>query len=57
MVSVPQDLVSMIVAKAVNMVRKMDIRVIGIVENMSYIICLIATKKSEYLIVKTQKGF
>jgi len=57
MVSVPQDLVSMIVAKAVNMVRKMDIRVIGIVENMSYIICPDCNKKSEYLIVKTQKGF
>lgn len=39
MVSVPQDLVSMIVAKAVNMVRKMNIRVIGVVENMSYILC------------------
>jgi len=45
MVSVPQDLVSMIVAKAVNMVRKMDIRVIGIVENMSYIICPDCNKK------------
>ena len=39
MVSVPQDLVSMIVAKAVNMARKMDIKVLGVVENMSYIIC------------------
>ena len=39
MVSVPQDLVSMIVAKAVNMVRKMNISVIGVIENMSYIIC------------------
>jgi len=39
MVSVPQDLVSMIVAKAVNMARKMDIDVIGVVENMSYIQC------------------
>ena len=39
MVSVPQDMVSMIVAKAVNMVRKLDIEIIGIVENMSYILC------------------
>lgn len=39
MVSVPQDLVSMIVAKAVNMVRQMGVPIIGIVENMSYIIC------------------
>lgn len=39
MVSVPQDLVSMIVAKAVNMARKMDINILGVIENMSYIIC------------------
>ncbi len=39
MVSIPQDLVSMIVAKAINMTRKMDIKVIGLVENMSYIVC------------------
>ncbi|NLP36155.1 MAG: Mrp/NBP35 family ATP-binding protein [Firmicutes bacterium] len=38
-VSVPQDLVSMIVAKAVNMVRKMKIDVIGVVQNMSYVLC------------------
>jgi len=45
MVSVPQDLVSMIVAKAVNMVKKMGIKIIGIVENMSYIICPNCRKK------------
>ena len=39
MVSVPQDMVSMIVAKAVNMVRKLNIKIIGLVENMSYILC------------------
>ena len=39
MVSVPQDMVSMIVAKAVNMVKKLNIEIIGLVENMSYIIC------------------
>ncbi|MBU3187981.1 Mrp/NBP35 family ATP-binding protein [Clostridium bowmanii] len=39
MVSTPQDLVSMIVGKAVNMARKLNIDVIGLVENMSYIIC------------------
>ena len=38
MVSVPQDMVSMIVAKAVNMVRKLNIKIIGLVENMSYIV-------------------
>jgi len=39
MVSVPQDLVSMIVSKAVNMVNKMDINLLGVIENMSYITC------------------
>ncbi|HHY14387.1 MAG TPA: Mrp/NBP35 family ATP-binding protein [Thermoanaerobacterales bacterium] len=38
-VSIPQDLVSMIVSKAVNMARKMDTKVLGVVENMSYIRC------------------
>ncbi len=33
----PQDLVEMIVRKAVNMVRTMDKRVLGVVENMSYL--------------------
>lgn len=39
MVSVPQDLVSMIVSKAVNMARKMNISILGVIENMSYITC------------------
>lgn len=39
MVSVPQDLVSMIVSKAVNMTRKMNINILGVIENMSYITC------------------
>lgn len=38
-VSVPQDMISMIVAKAVNMARKMNIDVIGVIQNMSYIVC------------------
>ena len=38
-VSTPQDMVSMIVAKSLNMVRKMNIEVIGVIENMSYILC------------------
>ena len=38
-VSTPQDLVSMIVSKAVNMANLMNIPVIGLVENMSYAIC------------------
>lgn len=39
MVSTPQDLVSMIVAKAVNMAKQMNIKVLGVVENMSYMVC------------------
>lgn len=38
-VTSPQELVSMIVEKAVNMAKMMNIEVLGIVENMSYIEC------------------
>ena len=38
-VTSPQDLVGMIVQKAVNMANMMNIPVLGIVENMSYIKC------------------
>lgn len=38
-VTSPQELVSMIVSKAVNMAKKMEIPIIGIVENMSYLEC------------------
>jgi len=38
-VTSPQELVSMIVGKAVKMAKMMDIPIIGIVENMSYFIC------------------
>ena len=38
-VTTPQDLVGMIVAKAVNMAALMNIPVVGIVENMSYYKC------------------
>lgn len=38
-VTTPQDLVSMIVAKAVNMASMMNVPVLGIVENMSYFQC------------------
>lgn len=46
-VTSPQDLVSMIVAKAVNMAEKMNIPVLGIVENMSYATCPDCGKKIE----------
>jgi hydrogenase maturation protease len=43
----PQDLVEMIVRKAVNMVRKMGKRVLGVVENMSYLYVPEIDKKIE----------
>ena len=38
-VSTPQSLVSMIVEKSINMCKKMNINILGLVENMSYIEC------------------
>ncbi len=38
-VSSPQDLASMIVSKAVNMAKKMEVPILGLVENMSYLKC------------------
>ncbi len=38
-VSSPQSLVSMIVEKAVNMAKLMDIPVLGLIENYSYLVC------------------
>ena len=46
-VTSPQDLVSLIVSKAVNMARLMNIPIIGIVENMSYVECPDCGKKIE----------
>ena len=44
-VTSPQELVSMIVTKAVNMAKKMNIPIIGLVENMSYLECPDCGKK------------
>ncbi len=38
-VSTPQDLALMIVAKAVNMARAVNVPVLGLIENMGYLIC------------------
>lgn len=46
-VTSPQDLVSLIVSKAVNMAKLMNIPIIGIVENMSYVECPDCGKKIE----------
>lgn len=45
MVTSPQDLVSLIVKKALNMATLMNINVLGIIENMSYIVCPDCGKK------------
>lgn len=45
MVSTPQPMVSMIVSKAINMLKQMNIPVLGVVENMSYITCPDCGKK------------
>ena len=44
-VTSPQDLVSMVVEKAVKMAEKMDIPIVGLVENMSYVACPDCGKK------------
>lgn len=46
-VSTPQDLVGMIVRKAVNMANMMNIPVLGLVENMSYALCPDCGKRIE----------
>ena len=45
MVSVPQDMISMIVSKGINMAKKLNVNILGIVENMSYIECPDCNKK------------
>lgn len=47
MVSSPQDLVSMVVSKCVNMVKKVNVNIIGLIENMSYIKCPCCDNKIE----------
>lgn len=46
-VTTPQDLVKMVVEKAVNMANMMNVPVLGLVENMSYLTCPDCAKKIE----------
>lgn len=39
MVSIPQDMVNMIVSKSINMTKMLNVKILGVVENMSHIIC------------------
>ena len=54
-VTTPQDLVGMIVAKAVNMAGMMNVPVLGLVENMSYFVCPDCGKRHE-IFGKSQAG-
>ena len=60
-VTSPQELVSMIVAKAVNMAKLMNVPVLGLVENMSYFKCPDCGKQYEIFgeskVEKTAKEF
>lgn len=38
-VTSPQSLVSMIVSKSINMADKMNVDILGVIENMSYVVC------------------
>jgi len=46
-VTSPQDLVSLIVKKAYNMAKTMNIPILGIIENMSYVVCPECEKRIE----------
>ncbi|MFA9397268.1 MAG: Mrp/NBP35 family ATP-binding protein [Clostridiaceae bacterium] len=54
-VSTPQDMVSMIVKKVVIMCKKMNIKVFGVVENMSYVICEKCGEKTRIFSKKSGK--
>ncbi len=47
-VASPQELVGMVVEKALNMANAMQVNVIGLVENMSYVECPTAIKRSKF---------
>lgn len=46
-VTSPQELVSMVVEKAINMAQQMNIHVLGLIENMSYVECPTCKEKIE----------
>ncbi len=61
MVSSPQDLVQLIVGKAVKMAQKMNVPILGLVENMSYLKCTGCGKELEIFgpskVAKTAQEF
>lgn len=57
MISTPQPMVSMIVSKAVNMCKMMNIKVLGAIENMSYVLCPDCHKKIQLFDTNDTKHF
>lgn len=57
MVSTPQPMVSMIVSKAINMCKQVEVPVLGIIENMSYIECPDCGKRIELFAHKNMEDF
>lgn len=57
MISTPQPMVSMIVSKAVNMCQQIEIPVLGVIENMSYIECPDCGKRIEMFQHKDIESF
>ena len=47
MVSIPNDMVSMIVSKAINMAKQLNVKVLGVIQNMSYVLCPDCNRKIE----------
>lgn len=54
-VSSPQDLATMVVKKAINMAKRMNIPILGLIENMSYIECPKCKEKIE--LYGSSRGF
>lgn len=57
MVSTPQPMVSMIVSKAINMCKQANVKVLGIIENMSYVTCPDCGKRIEIFAHKNVDSF
>lgn len=57
MVSTPQPMVSMIVSKAINMCHQVEVPVLGVIENMSYVVCPDCGKRIEIFQQKNTEDF
>lgn len=57
MVSVPQDFISMIVSKSIHMMNKLNIPILGVIENMSFIQCPDCDKKIYFFDGDRSHGF